>query len=175
MERNTVVGIVLLGLLLTVYTIVNQPSDEEIKAEQQKELAIQKKQAVAAKNAEIAKQNILPKTLAKDSTDTIAKPVVKKEEILKIENAKLAIDLSTKGGQIEAVYLKEFNSYSTFASKLNGNKTANDRGLCLFNKGDQSTGIQVMDGNKAISTSSPLFEKSTVSSSKIILTAKTPA
>jgi len=175
MERNTVVGIVLLGLLLTVYTLVNQPTDEEIKAAQQKELAIQKNQALAAKKAAIKKQNALPKTLVNDSTDTIAKPVLKKEETLKIENTKLAIDLSTKGGQIEAVYLKEFNSYSSFVSKLNGNILAKDRGLCLFNKGDQSIGIQVMDGNKAISTSSLLFEKSTVSSSKIILTAKTPA
>jgi len=174
MERNTVVGIVLLGLLLTIYTLVNQPSDEEIKAEQQKELAIQKKQAAEAKKSALEKQKSLPKTLVKDSTDTIVKPVVK-EETLKIENAKLAIDLSTKGGQIEAVYLKEFNSYSTFASKLNGKTIANDRGLCLFNKGDQSTGIQVMDGNKSISTSSLFFEKSTVSPSKIILTAKTPA
>lgn len=175
MERNTVVGIVLLGLLLTVYTLVNQPTDEEIKAAQQKELAIQKNQALAAKKAAIKKQNALPKTLVNDSSDTIAKPVLKKEETLKIENTKLAIDLSTKGGQIEAVYLKEFNSYSSFVSKLNGNILAKDRGLCLFNKGDQSIGIQVMDGNKAISTSSLLFEKSTVSSSKIILTAKTPA
>jgi len=175
MERNTVVGIVLLGLLLTVYTLVNQPTDEEIKAAQQKELAIQKKQALVAKKAAITKQNDLPKALVKDSTDTIAKPVIKKEETLKIENTKLAIDLSTKGGQIEAVYLKEFNSYSSFVSKLNGNTLVKDRGLCLFNKGDQSIGIQVMDGNKAISTSSLFFEKSTVSSSKIILTAKTPA
>jgi YidC/Oxa1 family membrane protein insertase len=175
MERNTVVGIVLLGLLLTVYTLVNQPTDEEIKSAQQKELAIQKNQALAAKKAAITKQNALPKTLVSDSTDTIAKPIVKKEETLKIENTKLAIDLSTKGGQIEAVYLKEFNSYSSFVSKLNGNTLAKDRGLCLFNKGDQSIGIQVMDGNKAISTSSLFFEKSTVSSSKIILTAKTPA
>jgi YidC/Oxa1 family membrane protein insertase len=45
----------------------------------------------------------------------------------------------------------------------------------LFNKGDQSTGIQVMDGNKSISTSSLFFTKSTVTPSKVILSAKTPA
>jgi YidC/Oxa1 family membrane protein insertase len=174
MERNTVVGIVLLGLLLTVYTIVNQPTDEEIKVQQQKELAIKKQQAEAAKKSALAKEKTTAKETIKDSTDTIQKPILKAETV-RIESAKLAIDLSTKGGQIDAVYLKEFNSYSTFSSKLNGKTSGNDIGLCLFNKGDQTTGIQVMDGNKSISTSSLFFTKSTVTPSKVILTAKTPA
>ena len=174
MERNTVVGIVLLGLLLTVYTIVNQPTDEEIKVQQQKELAIKKQQAEAAKKSALAKEKTTAKDTIKDSTDTIQKPILKAETV-RIESAKLAIDLSTKGGQIDAVYLKEFNSYSTFSSKLNGKTSGNDFGLCLFNKGDQTTGIQVMDGNKSISTSSLFFTKSTVTPSKVILTAKTPA
>ena len=174
MERNTVVGIVLLGLLLTVYTIVNQPTDEEIKVQQQKELAIKKQQAEAAKKSALAKEKTTAKETIKDSTDTIQKPILKAETV-RIESAKLAIDLSTKGGQIDAVYLKEFNSYSTFSSKLNGKTSGNDPGLCLFNKGDQTTGIQVMDGNKSISTSSLFFTKSTVTPSKVILTAKTPA
>jgi YidC/Oxa1 family membrane protein insertase len=174
MERNTVVGIVLLGLLLTVYTIVNQPTDEEIKVQQQKELAIKKQQAEAAKKSALAKEKTTAKETIKDSTDTIQKPILKAETV-RIESAKLAIDLSTKGGQIDAVYLKEFNSYSTFSSKLNGKTLGNDPGLCLFNKGDQTTGIQVMDGNKSISTSSLFFTKSTVTPSKVILTAKTPA
>ena len=174
MERNTVVGIVLLGLLLTVYTIVNQPTDEEIKVQQQKELAIKKQQAEAAKKSALAKEKTTAKDTIKDSTDTIQKPILKAETV-RIESAKLAIDLSTKGGQIDAVYLKEFNSYSTFSSKLNGKTSGNDPGLCLFNKGDQTTGIQVMDGNKSISTSSLFFTKSTVTPSKVILTAKTPA
>lgn len=174
MERNTVVGIVLLGLLLTVYTIVNQPTDEEIKVQQQKELAIKKQQAEAAKKSALAKEKTTAKETIKDSTDTIQKPILKAETV-RIESAKLAIDLSTKGGQIDAVYLKEFNSYSTFSSKLNGKSSGNDIGLCLFNKGDQTTGIQVMDGNKSISTSSLFFNKSTVTPSKVILTAKTPA
>ncbi|MCF8407614.1 MAG: membrane protein insertase YidC [Crocinitomicaceae bacterium] len=174
MERNTVVGIVLLGLLLTVYTIVNQPTDEEIKVQQQKELAIKKQQAEAAKKSALAKEKTIAKDTIKDSTDTIQKPILKAETV-RIESAKLAIDLSTKGGQIDAVYLKEFNSYSTFSSKLNGKTSGNDPGLCLFNKGDQTTGIQVIDGNKSISTSSLFFTKSTVTPSKVILTAKTPA
>ena len=174
MERNTVVGIVLLGLLLTVYTIVNQPTDEEIKVQQQKELVEKKQQAEAAKKAAQAKEKTVAKESIKDSTDTLQKPILKAETV-RIESAKLAIDLSTKGGQIDAVYLKEFNSYTTFSSKLNGKTSSKDPGLCLFNKGDQSTGIQVMDGNKSISTSSLFFNKSTVTPSKVILTAKTPA
>ena len=36
MERNTVIGIIFLGLLLTVFTIVNQPSEEELKEQQKR-------------------------------------------------------------------------------------------------------------------------------------------
>jgi len=30
MDRNTTIGLILIGLLLTVFTIVNQPSKEDI-------------------------------------------------------------------------------------------------------------------------------------------------
>ena len=36
MDRNTVVGLVLIGLILSVFTIFNQPSDEELKAEKER-------------------------------------------------------------------------------------------------------------------------------------------
>ena len=36
MDRNTLTGLVLIGLLLTVFTIINKPSEEELKAQQEK-------------------------------------------------------------------------------------------------------------------------------------------
>ena len=43
MDKNTLTGLVLIGLLLTLFTVFNRPSEEEIKERQKTELAKQKK------------------------------------------------------------------------------------------------------------------------------------
>jgi YidC/Oxa1 family membrane protein insertase len=173
MERNTVIGIILLGLLLTVFTIVNQPSEEELKEQQKKELALKQKQAEeakkqASKQKSVTKQTQIP--VKKDSLDTI-KPIIQTEEILILENEKLSFNISTKGGVIESVFLKEFKSYSEYALLKSSSKS---QGLCLFHKGDNTNAIQVTDGKKTIKSTDLFFEKSTVSKNKIVLTGTTP-
>jgi YidC/Oxa1 family membrane protein insertase len=44
MDRNTVIGLVLIGLILSVFTFFNQPSEEEIRK--------RKQEVEMAKNAE---------------------------------------------------------------------------------------------------------------------------
>jgi YidC/Oxa1 family membrane protein insertase len=173
MERNTVIGIILLGLLLTVFTIVNQPSEEELKEQQKKELALKQKQAEEAKK-QAAKQKSESKPaqipVKKDSLDTI-KTVVQTEEILILENEKLRFNISTKGGVIESVFLKEFKSYNEYAL-LKSSSTS--QGLCLFKKGDNTNAIQVSDGKKSINSTELFCEKTSVAKNKIVLTGKTP-
>ena len=43
MDKNTVIGLVIIGLILSVFTIFNQPSDEEIAELRKKELVENKK------------------------------------------------------------------------------------------------------------------------------------
>jgi YidC/Oxa1 family membrane protein insertase len=173
MERNTVIGIILLGLLLTVFTIVNQPSEEELKEQQKKELALKQKQAEeskkqAAKQKSESKPTQIP--VKKDSLDTI-KTVVQTEEILILENEKLRFNISTKGGVIESVFLKEFKSYNEYALLKSSSIS---QGLCLFKKGDNTNTIQVSDGKKTINSTELFFEKTSVAKNKIVLTSKTP-
>ena len=55
MDRNTTIGLILIGLLLTLFTVINQPSNEEI-AKAKKEQALkeksQEKSKAAKKNSE---------------------------------------------------------------------------------------------------------------------------
>ena len=173
MERNTVIGIILLGLLLTVFTIVNQPSEEELKEQQKKELALKQKQAEESKK-QAAKQKSESKPaqipVKKDSLDTI-KTVVQTEEILILENEKLRFNISTKGGIIESVFLKEFKSYNEYALLKSSSIS---QGLCLFKKGDNTNAIQVSDGKKTINSTELFCEKTSVAKNKIVLTGKTP-
>ena len=43
MDRNTIIGLVIIGLILSVFTILRQPSEEEIKAQKEKQKIEQEK------------------------------------------------------------------------------------------------------------------------------------
>jgi len=48
MDRNTITGLVLIGLILTVFSIINRPSEEDIKKKQEEELILLRAQAQQA-------------------------------------------------------------------------------------------------------------------------------
>ena len=50
MDKNTTIGLIIIGVILSVFSIFNQPSEAEIK-QQEKKIALQKnKEAEAKKN-----------------------------------------------------------------------------------------------------------------------------
>jgi YidC/Oxa1 family membrane protein insertase len=51
MDRNSTIGLVLIGLIITVFSVMNQPSEAEIKAAQQKEAKAARKKAVKKESA----------------------------------------------------------------------------------------------------------------------------
>lgn len=62
------------------------------------------------------------------------------EEIISIENERLKLDISTKGGRIVSAFLKDYKTYTTYINEEN-------EALQLFN--DESTyGINFFDGNE---------------------------
>jgi len=149
MDRNTLTGLVLIGLILTVFSIFNQPSDEDIKKKA-------KTEQVNAKEKEAAKKETAKSSETK--TDTKAKKQVKeyldesvKGEIITLENDKLIIDFNTKGGLVAAVYLKNYKSYFDFAKK-------NDKPLCLFKNGDAVNQLVLTSKKGKIYTSKYLFD-----------------
>jgi len=171
MDRNTVIGLTLIGALLVVFTYMSQPSDKEKKATQkeQKELAEQaKKDADSTEKAEKNKPKLVAKKdkdgnqikddkgnpvylNEKTKKDTIVAAHVKaptkviaKGEIVRLESEKLIVDFSTKGGVVSAVQLKEYESYMDFAKK-DGKITP----LYLFKDGDQTNQLIFnISGNK---------------------------
>ena len=62
MDRNTVIGLFLLGLVLTVFSVYNQPSQAEIDAENKKiEQADKKKEVDEKKQKVTAEKNKIKK------------------------------------------------------------------------------------------------------------------
>lgn len=120
MDRNTIIGLVLIGGILSVFTIFNQPTAEEqkkeraeqLKKEKEKEKATQK--TVEAKDVQAeSKDTHAEKTVEAASIVSVAK------ETIRLENEKMIVEVSNQGGQIAAIYLKEYESYHNFAKKDN--------------------------------------------------------
>lgn len=180
MDRNTVIGLTLIGALLVVFTYMSQPSEKEKQdaKKEQKELAEQaKKDADSTEKAEKNKPKLVAKKdkdgnqikddkgnlvylNEKTKRDTIVAPRVKaptkviaKGEIIRLESEKLIVDLSTKGGIVSAVQLKEYESYVNFAKK-DGKITP----LYLFKDGDQTNQLIFSISGKKYATGNKEFE-----------------
>ena len=108
MDRNSTIGLVLIGLIITVFSVMNQPSEAEIKAAQKKEATQQKAAASKVKAKKEAAVAPIPAT-----TNSL---VVKKGAETSIENEQLRLTLNSKGGIVEAAYLKKYKSYKDFAA-----------------------------------------------------------
>ncbi|MEN9401043.1 MAG: hypothetical protein RL632_2146 [Bacteroidota bacterium] len=134
MDRNTTIGLIIIGVILSVFSIFNQPSEAEIK-KQEKQIALQKKKEAEAKkkDKEVKSTKKDGKSDAKDSSKSTSVKKEVKAELTRLENDKLIIDFSSKGGMVAAVYLKEFESYSDYA---NTSSKKVKKPLRLFSEGD---------------------------------------
>lgn len=124
MDRNSTIGLVLIGLIITVFSVMNQPSEAEIKASQKKEAAANKK----IKDKKVAQQTAQAKSEKPFSSTSKQNSRSQKEIISTLENEELRIELNSKGGILAGVYLKNYRNYKDFAAKK-------DNALCLFENG----------------------------------------
>lgn len=156
MDKNTITGLVLIGLILSAFAIFNQPTEEEKKemeAKRKQELQAQKDEAVSADTiaASEVKESAKPDTIADD------KPAVKQEELkanfATIENDLMKVELSTIGGQVSRVYLKEYETYHEYVKEDGKIKP-----LKLFNRGDARNALLINDSGKEINTSELEFK-----------------
>ncbi|HEY4109371.1 membrane protein insertase YidC [Puia sp.] len=126
MDRNTIIGFVLLGLLLFVYLYINTKSSHELEA-QRKHIA--DSVAVVTKAREAAAERVREAAVKPDSS-TVAPAVVDTtgfnpafkgtEQLVTVENDLVKVVFSNKGGQPVDVELKKFKSYDSTPVKLVG-------------------------------------------------------
>lgn len=167
MDRNTLTGLVLIGLLLTVFTIINKPSEEELK---QQEAEIAKAKEAKAKSKEKDAVTIDTAKSSNENLDldeqqnTAEKKTELADSLFTRKTDKFTVDFSTKGGQISALYLNDYKSYNNYS------KGANEA-LCLFTKGDHLTSYSFFDGDQLIQTKNLNFKLKNESNAKVILEA----
>jgi YidC/Oxa1 family membrane protein insertase len=155
MDKNTIIGLLLIAAILIGFSIYNSPSKEEIAIQKHYRdsiAAITKVNQKAAVQEQIAKEVTAENIIMNDSTqaDSLKNSHLQqkfgsfyasangKDEIYTLENELLKINISNKGGRITSVVLKKFKTHdslpltigdldsSRFSFNLNNqNKTIN--------------------------------------------------
>ncbi len=152
MDKNTLIGLVLIFLVLIGFSYLNRPSEEQIRQMHLRDSLeqVQKERMQAA--AEQEKQDFkLAQTNDSSNTNTLNSVFRQdslQEKTIILENSKIKLHLSTKGGRITFVDLKEYRTHDSLP-------------LILWQPDKSTFGLTFYAQRKQINTEKLLFQPST--------------
>lgn len=161
MDKNTIIGFVLIAAVLIGYGVWSQPSAEERAAMARQDSinnVVKQKAELAQKQAQekkIAEEN----AKAQDTTALFYSALRGKEEKIKLQNKSIEVTLNTKGGTPEKAVVKNFSDYK------------NNPNVTLFDKKDQSLKFILLAKEMNINTADLYFTPSNVTDSTVTMTA----
>jgi YidC/Oxa1 family membrane protein insertase len=161
MDRNSIIGLLLIGMLVIGYSIYTQPSAEQLRQEQatRDSIASLESKAITVKQPQSDQNKTLSDSAKIESnlSDSVKIALEKekwgdfysasegKEELITLENSKLKVVVSSKGGKIRKAELKDY-------------KTWDGKPVNLMNSDSSVFNLAFSAGNKVINTSSLFFE-----------------
>ena len=175
MDKNTVIGFILIGLLLIGFTWLNKPSQEQIEAQrryrdsvalvqyemQQAALLEQRRQETASLDvpfeelSDSVKQNQL-----QNQYGAFASAAIGEEEIISLENSNIEVKINSKGGYVCYARVKDYVTYEK-------------EPLVLFKDDDAKFNATfVTTTNRVINTSDLYFTPRDVSSNSVTMRLK---
>ncbi len=176
MDKNSILGLSIIGLLIIGYSIYTQPSMEEINAAKQRTDSIQMVETKAKEAAIAAEQK--SQVVISDSTveisDSIKAELEKQkfgdfasasqgvEQILTLENNLVKVSISSKGGKIKSVQLKNY-------------KTWDGQPLYLMNNDSNVFNLSLSAQNRIINTEELYFTASGTAGIKNSVNLRLPA
>ena len=166
MNKDTIIGFVLIALVLIGFSWWNQPSAEQIEAAKKQDSieAVMKEQAEKAQKeaaAQAAKtQDNMVDSSAVDTTALFRSALTGTSQQVVLKNDKLQLTLDTKGGVIRKAVIKNFKS-------IDG---AND--VTLFDKADQNLNFMLAGKQENIVTADLFFTPSEQTDSTVTMKAQ---
>jgi YidC/Oxa1 family membrane protein insertase len=152
MDKNTIIGFLLIGLVLITFTWLNQPTPQQIEARrtqdsiaraehtrQLQEIKLQESQraeAEAADTASVADRENLYGVFASSMQGT--------PEIFRLENEHLEIHISSRGGRVVYVRLKEYSTHDSLP-------------LALFNEDESKFNLTLVTATNRIVNTADLY------------------
>ena len=163
MDKNTLIGFILIGAVLVGFSIYNRPSKEEIEKAQRYQDSIQavaQQQKEDLLQAEAKKDSLVLTAQQSDSTSVFYNASQGTEEFYTLENSVLRVKLSNKGGQICEAVLKEYNDQQ-------------GQPLELFDQDDMSVTFALDGKNENIHTENLFFTPLNQTDSTLTMRLKT--
>ncbi|MGB0887983.1 MAG: membrane protein insertase YidC [Vicingaceae bacterium] len=172
-DKNSLIGLVLIGAILLVFSYMTAPTDEELKAQAEQEKQAKAKQeqvekgnttTIAANTTDtnaVSLENITD-SLALNSLDSIknietlvkygnfANATTGEQKEFVLENENIKVTLTNKGGRVSTVQLKEFQTYDSLP-------------LFLFHEDSSRFNIELttndgIGGTRVVNTENLFFE-----------------
>lgn len=158
MDKNSIIGIIIIAGIFILWTTLNKPSEEQIEAAKyrrdslelvrQNEIVQQKIQDAAKIQNPVEQQNQTQAT----SKDSVLKSLygnfsnagAGEQELITLENELLKIKITNKGGRIYSVELKNYKTYT-------------QKPLILFDGDSTEFGLNFFSQNRSISTNELFF------------------
>lgn len=161
MDKKSIIGIVLIFAILVVFSLINQPSEEEVEAAKQRRDSIAQVEAKKALELQKMQEQQEMQNMALE-IDTAAQnqmmqqkveefgvfgaATVGAEEFTTLENNQVKITFSNKGGRIYSVELKDYERYDSTQ-------------LVLFDGPETMFGLNFFAQNRSISTDNLYFNR----------------
>jgi len=130
MDRNSTIGLVLIFAVLVIFSYINKPSQKEIEAAKQRRDSIEMANQLAQKEIETQQAaQLAAQTDQQQSSDSLSVEnelrnlygdfsvsATGEDKLIVLENNLMKVSLSTKGGKVQSVELKNYKRHD--GSKL---------------------------------------------------------
>lgn len=163
MDKNTITGFILILAVMLGFAWWNQPSEEELKA-QQEQLAQQEAAAKAAQAkaeaAKIKRAQAIQKSV-EDTTALFHKALQGTAKNITLSNSYVELTFSTKGATVERAVVKNYKD-----------NISEKQGVVLFTDKDQSLNYTLSAKEANIATQDLFFEATNVTDTTVVFTAE---
>jgi len=170
MNKNSIIGFIIIGAIMVAYTLWMTPSEEELARQQYVQDSIRMQQmildSIKSRQAEAATKEIeyqkeVEKEVVEETSEdyqqlqskyaVFANAALGDEELYILENDVIKLEISNKGGYIRNVELKKYETYDSLP-------------LILFNGESTRFGLSFFADRKAINTQNFFFQPTDASS-----------
>lgn len=162
MNKDTIIGFVLIAVVLIGFSWYNQPSAEEIEAARVQDSieSVMKEKAVQKQKIAQEKQQVAVDSAAlSDTTALFHQAMNGTSQKVVLKNSKLELTLDTKGGVIKKAVIKDFKS-------IDGKQD-----VTLFDENDQNLNFMLAGKQDNIVTADLFFTPSEQTDSTVTMTA----
>ena len=171
MNKNNIIGFLLIAVVLIGFSWYNQPSKEEERAAFVQDSIAKAKHAEMEKANKVAASKRQAEAKAKveaDSTALFHSALTGEEKKIVLKNNKVELTLNTKGGTVEKAVIKGYVGHDLKVK----DGSADQKDVTLFDGADQSLKFMLEAKEANIITSDLYFTPSSVTDKSVTLTAE---